>query len=67
MKIFVILLMLLWSVGYVIALLKIAKSKKRIPFLSVVAMLLFPFLWIFFIKQLSHIESVLKFNQKRHI
>lgn len=47
MKIIVIGIMVLWIVGYIIATIRIANSKDRISIITLVLLILFPYLWIF--------------------
>lgn len=67
MKYFLTILALLWFISYIVAVVQIAKSKERISFLSIILMFLFPFLWVFFAKQLSHIEEISKTKKKKYI
>ncbi len=67
MKFFVILIALFWFISYIVAVVQIAKSKGRISFLSIILMFLFPFLWVFFAKQLSLMEEISKTKKKKYI
>ncbi|MGF7027394.1 Uncharacterised protein [Sphingobacterium multivorum] len=67
MKFSLILIALFWLISYIVVVVQIAKSKGRIPFLSIILMFLFPFLWVFFAQQLSRVEEVSKTKKKKYI
>lgn len=63
MKYFAITMALFWLISYLILGYQIANSKQRISFLNILLMFLFPFLWVFFIKNINNIDVG---NKKRY-